>query len=206
MFTSARCANLGLLAAGTVFVTCMLILGMRASNRQLEAARRAPTFELADTEGGSISLAALRGKVTVLAFGSLQCQVTSAYCDRIVRLARQYRDSTRFAMYRVNVSAGSDHPSINEIRLHGHMTGQTFPTLLDTDGRVARKFGVNRTPTVVVIDQQGMVRYRGPFDDNRDERRVTRSYCAEVVGMLLGDNNGDAMALTQDFGPVYWPK
>ena len=205
MFTPARCANLGLLAAGAVFVVCMLILGTRASDRQLDAARRAPAFELTDTEGHAVSLASLRGKITVLAFGSLQCPGTSAYCDRLVRLARHYQDSGQVSLFMVNVGEGSDPSTLNQIRLHSRFIGQSFPTLLDADWRVARKFGVDRTPSVVVIDQRGMVRYRGPFDDNRDERQVKRVYCAEVIRSLLGETQ-DAMALTQAFGPVYWPK
>lgn len=204
MFSPARRANLGLISAGAIFIVSMLILGMSAANRQMEAARRVPAFVLADTDGSEVSLAGLRGKVTVLAFGSIRCPGSNAYGDRLVRLAREYQGEGDLAVFMVHVG-GRDNPSVNEIRVHRRVSGQSFPTLLDSDGQVARAFGIQKTPCVVVLDQNGLVRYRGDFDDNRDERLVRRGYCAEVVKALVGEPR-DTVTLTQAFGPVYRPK
>lgn len=204
MFTPARRANLGLVSAGAIFIVCMLILGMSAANRQMDEARRAPAFVLTDTEGSEVSLASLRGKVTILAFGSIRCPGSNAYCDRLVRLAREYQGAGGLAVFMVNVG-GRENPSVNEIRVHRRVSGQTFPTLLDSNGSVAKAFGIQKTPCVVVLDQNGLVRYRGDFDDNRDERLVRRSYCADVVKTLVGEPH-ESVTLTQAFGPVYRPK
>lgn len=35
-----------------------------------------------------------------------------------------------------------------------------FPNIFDSDGRIIRAFGVMGTPTHIVIDRKGVIRYR----------------------------------------------
>lgn len=37
--------------------------------------------------------------------------------------------------------------------------GITYPMLIDLDSRTTRAFGVNRYPTLILIDQQGIIRH-----------------------------------------------
>ena len=39
------------------------------------------------------------------------------------------------------------------------------PVLLDESGKVGRSYGATATPTIVVIDPTGVVRYKGALDD-----------------------------------------
>jgi peroxiredoxin len=205
MITPARQAQLGLFATGVVLVSCLAVLGLRAAERQLDAAGGVLQFELADIDGGLVSTGSLRGRVTVLAFGSIACPGSNAYGDRIIGLAQQYQDSHDVEVYMVEVGGRQGNPSLAELRVHRNVTGQPFPTLLDPGGRTAAALGVAEVPSVVVVDQRGRVRYRGPFDDNRDERLVRRSYCADVVRTLLGET-GEPVVFTQAFGRVFPPK
>src|SRR5207248_4071673 len=63
-----------------------------------------------------------------------------------------------------------------------------FPTLADDRSAVAARYSAatGAFPMVVIIDPRGLVRYRGPFDDNPDLAFATRSFCADTVRDLLG--------------------
>jgi peroxiredoxin len=64
------------------------------------------------------------------------------------------------------------------------VTGQRFPVLLDRSAKVAEAYGVESLPTVCVIDEDGIVRYRGAFDDNRREDMVKNHYCRDAIQRL----------------------
>jgi cytochrome c biogenesis protein CcmG/thiol:disulfide interchange protein DsbE len=39
--------------------------------------------------------------------------------------------------------------------------GLTYPNAIDADAVIASKFGVRGTPTIVLVDKKGVIRYQG---------------------------------------------
>ncbi len=200
MLSTARSAQLGLGAVGVVLISSLAVLGGRAMDRQFSDSAKAPDFMLRDTEGQKYGLGNLQGSISVLAFTSLRCPVSSEYFERIVELANQYIKTGRVQFFLVDTSADNTTSQvINELRVQKQVLGQEFPTLIDRGCQVARQFGVSKTPTIVIVDPQGVVRYRGAFDDSRNPRLVKNQYCRDAVASLLAERR-PAKAFTQAFG------
>jgi hypothetical protein len=75
-----------------------------------------------------------------------------------------------------------------------------LPTvLIDAKHIIADIFDAQTTPHVFVIDQEGVLRYRGAVDDvSFHQRSVTRFFLEEVVESLL---EGHSLAMTES--PAY---
>lgn len=53
----------------------------------------------------------------------------------------------------------------------------SFPIIFDKDRRIIKEFGVMGTPTHIVIDRKGIIRYRGtetPVDMEKHMKELTR--------------------------------
>lgn len=207
MVSPVRRAQLGLAAACLVFVASLGVLGGKAIGRQRQSLGRAPDFVLRDIDGKSVSLSDLRGKIVVMIFASVRGPTYNLYAERLVKFADQTMGTGRVQVLMVETAIDENDPhGLNAIRVSRSITGQTFPTLLDPDCRVARSFGVERSMTVCVLDEKGLVRYRGGFDDNRDPRQVTTPYCPQAVASLLSRQPVPTI-FTQAFGrPLGQPK
>ena len=69
-----------------------------------------------------------------------------------------------------------------------------YPILLDAAGKVGHAYGAKTTPHVFVIDQKGVLAYRGAInDDPYATKDKKRNYVEEAVNALL---NGSTVATT----------
>jgi len=187
MTSSARKARLGLAAVFTVFSLSMGALGFRSIERWIDSGKTAPQFALPDVDGQNVSLESLRGKAVVLVFWSARGARSNEYSRRIVRLAETYASDDRVVMLGIDPTITRiTQPVLGELRVFSSVIGQRFPMLIDAGGAVARQYGVQTRPTVVVIDKLGRIRYRGAFDDNPDEALVRQQYCADALASTLG--------------------
>jgi peroxiredoxin len=200
MFSSARVAQFGLVAAAAVFLTCLAILGGRAAERASHEARLAPDFSLVSVDGQRYSLSAMRGQVVVLMFTSTQCPCSNDYLQRLAGFGRRYEKDSRVRVLMIDTDARADDLlAIQRLRVQCSITGQVFPTLIDNRRTTAHAYKVLRTPTVCVIDSSGELRYQGAFDDNRDERLAGNHYCEDAVADLL-QGQTPRTEFTQAFG------
>jgi peroxiredoxin len=61
-----------------------------------------------------------------------------------------------------------------------------IPVLLDTEANAAKKLGATHIPSVFVIDENGVLRYRGAFDNNKKAGEKGRiSYIENALDSLL---------------------
>jgi peroxiredoxin len=147
----------------------------------------APDFQLEDADGRTVTLSAYRGQAVVLFFSSVRCPRTAEYQPRIDKLAREYVEDARVKFLAVDVTRGVGQSIDRGMIAHdAGLRERCFPTLLDDKGYVAGRYSAVETPTVIVIDDRGLVRYRGPFDDNRDLAFASRNFCAEALRNVLG--------------------
>src|SRR5437773_940733 len=173
MLSPRRTAQLGLASAMLMWVLSMGLLIVRPLMEKplpfAEPGTTAPDFALRDTEGRSVSLSSLQGQAVVLCFTSARNPNCMQYHDRIEAIARRYRADARVRFYAVNVDPNAD---ALEVRVDAKIVGRSFPTLVDPAGQVAARYSIIDTPQIAIVDPSGLLRYRGPVDDNAVSEQV----------------------------------
>jgi peroxiredoxin len=134
----------------------------------------APNFQLPKVDGGTVSLADLRGKPAVIVFWSAWCSSCKEEAPRINALAAEYgRKGVRVLGINVKDSAAGAQVGVKEF-------GIRYPVARDPDAIVARAYNVRGTPTVIFLDRKGVVRY---FTNE-----LPRDY-ARILDALLAESN-----------------
>jgi peroxiredoxin len=120
---------------------------------------------LAAPDGTASTLDDLRRDrdATVLAFWSATCPCVRRYQERVDALLDEY-PGTRVRVVGVSSNAGERFADALRVAKE---RGVRIPILRDEGGRVAEALGVRSTPTVVVLDASGSVRYLGWVDNER---------------------------------------
>ncbi len=185
-----RSAHFGLCAAIALGVISMMTIFLRplTANKRLDFAEPgapAPLFKLADSEGRSLSLHDLRGQVAILYFTSIHCPESGTYNARVESLAKRYRNEPRVRFVAINID-----PDVNPlaVRVDAKVVGRSFPTLCDSKSEVATLYSIKSTPQVAVVDPQGTLRYRGPFDGDARGGRVAQRYVADTLATILANS------------------
>ncbi len=132
---------------------------------------RAPGFSLRTMEGGTLSLADLRGRVVVLNFWATWCPPCRAEMPAFQRLYARYADRG-LVVIGINATKGDDLAAVFAFRQQYHLT---FPILLDEAGQVNRSYRVSALPTTFFIDPQGIIRdvvVGGPLSEAAIEARL----------------------------------
>ena len=191
MLSVRRRAQLGLFAAFVVLAAAVSVLLIKPRlSKPLAVAdvgTLAPDFQLEDAAGRTFTLSRHRGQAIILFFGSVDCPRTAEYNARVERLARAYARDSRVAFVAVDVTPrGRQMIDRQVLRLDPAVAARPFPTLLDVNGAVAHRYSARETPTFLVLDGHGVVRYRGPFDNSQDIAFATRRFCADALGDVLG--------------------
>ena len=100
-------------------------------------------------------------KAIVIVCTNTTCPLVKRYLPKLKRLEQKYRDkSVQFVG--LNVGAGD---SIRDIAAQAIEYEIDFPMVKDVDANCVKALGVTRTPEVVVLDSERVLRYRGRIDD-----------------------------------------
>jgi peroxiredoxin len=123
----------------------------------------APDFTLTDGEGNTYTLADYRGQIVVLEW-------TNPGCPFVVR---HYQSQTMSGLIEelgegvVWLTINSTHARHRDAEsIAGGNEGQTWPTLLDSDGTVGRAYSARTTPHMFVITADGTLAYDGAIDND----------------------------------------
>ncbi len=122
-------------------------------------------------DGHRIKLAAPRSGATVLIFYSTECPISNSYSPTLKGLVESFPAEK---LKWVGVCVDPDL-SDADVKTHARDFSLKFPVVRDKYGVLARKVGAKVTPEAVVIDGEGVVRYRGRIDDQyaaRQKRNV----------------------------------
>ncbi|HBG08105.1 MAG: thioredoxin [Geobacteraceae bacterium GWC2_58_44] len=121
----------------------------------------APDFTLNDLSGRPVQLSSLKGKVVLLNFWATWCPPCREEIPSMVRL-NQAMQGKPFQMLAVSIDEGG-RDAVQAFFAKG---GVSLPTLLDTDGTVARRYGTTGVPETFVIDAKGVIMKKvvGPMD------------------------------------------
>jgi thiol-disulfide isomerase/thioredoxin len=110
----------------------------------------APPFALRSITGTTVELDKLRGKVVLIDFWAAWCAPCLRAMPLLARLQREQRSGLRV----LSVNVDGDEQSA---RRHAAETGGALTMLLDSESSVARRYGVQTLPHLVLIDRQGKV-------------------------------------------------
>jgi peroxiredoxin len=99
--------------------------------------------------------------VVVLAFLGTECPLAKLYAPRLASLAKKYEGSG-VVVLGVNSNV---HDNVTELKHFAREHALDFPILKDVGNVFSDRLGVERTPSVVVLDRERTIRYRGRIDD-----------------------------------------
>jgi peroxiredoxin len=155
-----------------------------------------PDFTLETTGGAAQSLyGALEGtKGAVVVFWSSVCSHCQRYDAYLEGFQEQHPELALL------VVASRPHETAEEIRAAAAKRRLSFPILLDTGGRVARKWFTEQTPRAFVIDQDRKMVYRGAIDNFQfpDDQDYSAYLEPAIEDLLAG--RPVAQAETASFG------
>jgi peroxiredoxin len=120
----------------------------------------APDFVIKDASGKSLQLSDLRGTVILLNFWATWCPPCQQEVPSLSRL-NAAMSGKGFRMITVSIDEGGSAAVESFFRV----TGYRLPTLLDSDGKIGKMYGITGVPETFVIDRQGVIRKKvvGPF-------------------------------------------
>jgi peroxiredoxin/Tfp pilus assembly protein PilF len=130
------------------------------AKKMIENPRRAreafaPDFSFVTAEGEHITLEDLRGKVVVLDFWGTWCPPCVASLPALRSLHKRYTKESSFML--IGISSDRDEEVWKEFTAKEKMV---WPQYRDRDRKIQAAFRVNAFPTYIIIDHEGIVRYR----------------------------------------------
>jgi peroxiredoxin len=130
----------------------------------------APDFELRDLEGHPVRLSQFRGKTVVLEWFNPECPFVRASHTKgsLKGFAEKVTDKGTVWLA-INSGAPGKQGYGVEANLAGtRKYGLKHPVLLDETGEVGRSYDARHTPHMYVIDDKGVLVYKGAIDNSPD--------------------------------------
>ncbi len=151
----------------------------------------APDFELPGTDDSVHHLSHYLEKFKAIGVIVMcnHCPYVRMYLDRLKQLQALIQPQGA-TLVGINANDDSHYPddSFEKMGLFVTEYQLNFPYLRDVTQDVVRSFGAERTPEAFLIDQSGILRYRGLIDDNpQAPEAVKTSYLAEAIAQLLNE-------------------
>lgn len=114
----------------------------------------APDFSVTTSEGEYISLEDLRGKVVLLDFWGTWCAPCVASVPSLRLLHKRFEKEP---LVMIGISSDTDAEKWREFTVQNRMVWAQY---LDKNRKVQMAFEIHAYPTYIVIDHEGIVRYR----------------------------------------------
>jgi peroxiredoxin len=177
-----------------------------------EVGKPAPDFALKDLDGREVRLSSFKGKVVVLEWFNPGCPfVNKAHTKGSLKDAAKRHVKNGVIWLAVNSGApGKQGYGIEANREAAKKFGMDHPILVDEGGDVGKKYGATNTPHMFVIDDKGVLAYKGAIDNSPDGEGESAangtegklvSYVDEAVAAIAsGTGQGPRTAETKAYG------
>ena len=154
----------------------------------------APNFTLKDSNGATHSLSDFKGKIVVLEWFSSACPYSGKESGasvhssgRVADAQKQMKEIDENVVYLlIDSTANQPADKVKEASVAAlKKYGNEAPLLMDYSGQVGHMYGARTTPHVYVIDEEGILRYSGAFDDNsRGKNPESTNYAVNTVKQI----------------------
>ena len=130
------------------------------ARKMIENPRRArepfaPDFSITSAEGEYLSLDELKGKVVLLDFWGTWCPPCVESLPGLRELHKKFAKEDSFVM--ISISSDGDEDKWKDFIVKEKMVWAQY---LDRDLKVQRAFRIDRFPTYILLDPDGVIRYR----------------------------------------------
>jgi thiol-disulfide isomerase/thioredoxin len=157
----------------------------------------APGFSFTSLENEKISSEALRGKVVLLDFWATWCPPCRASIPSIKGLQGKYAGKQ---VQIISISSDSDEQAWRSFVAAQHMNWTEY---IDLPRNIQNAFGVDSLPTYVVIDKDGVVRFRqsgfGNETPGEIEEAINKALKRDPDAKLAAAASGASPAATSGF-------
>ncbi len=137
-----------------IFVFCLI---SAATAFSAEVGEPSPSIQFKTLEGEEVCLDQLRGeKAIFLVFWATWCMKCKDEVPAINALYEKF-SSKGMAFLAVDVGVNDSEANVKKFISKNNLN---YPVAFDRGGKFSRQFNVFGTPTILVIDRQGIVRYR----------------------------------------------
>jgi len=144
-----------IIVAPLLLIVCMSQIAESAKEGTLES-DKALDFVLEDLKGESISFGNIsRNKVTLLDFSTTWCPP----CRAIVPVLKGLYEAHKAQGLQVIAVYLNEAKATVEAYATEHDI--PYPVLLDTAGSTGSSYNVRGVPTIILVDKEGLIRYRG---------------------------------------------
>lgn len=124
----------------------------------LEVGQRFPNFSEKDINGQPLSVAAYRGRVTLVDFWATWCGPCKAEMPNVIATFQKYHKS---GFDIIGVSLDQEQKSV---AAYTQATGMTWAQYFDGagwDNKIAKQYGVNSIPMAYLLDRHGVIIAKG---------------------------------------------
>lgn len=149
----------------------------------------APDFELPgiDEQVHHLSRYLEKWRGVGVIFISNNCPYVLSYLDRLKQIQAQFHDQS-FTLIGINSSdvGCSQENCLDKMKNFAREKQLNFPYLWDSTQEVAQSFGTQKILTSFLIDQLGIIFYKGGIDDNYQQPAVVKPpYLQKAIAALL---------------------
>ena len=130
---------------------------------------------------GPASISVSQTRATVVVFISTDCPMSMDYGIRIGKLAEAYSNRS---VQVILVASNSNETDVDVEKFRQALKVAT-PVYRDHHATVAGLLSVVATPTAVVLDSAGTIRYKGNIDDSRNPAKVKQHFVQAAVDAVL---------------------
>jgi len=151
----------------------------------------APWFSLPDTDGTLNELGS--SPATVVVFTCNHCPYALGWHERLTAVASDYAERG-VQMLAINSNDATRYPGDSLVAMRDRVQGGDFPGvpyLLDESQDVAREYDAKTTPDVFVIDERGVIRYRGAPDADVDDPTQNAVWLRAALDEVLAGADPD---------------
>ncbi len=157
---ASRWTRRSVLAAGVAWCVAGCSSGPPTGPRE---GQQAPDFSVQTLDGTLLSIDSAAGRPSLVVFWASWCGPCRREAVEIAGIVQNYGERLQV----VSINSGED---TTKVKLTAREWGMSWPVGLDPRGSISSAFQVDALPLVLVLDPQGVVRFRGnglPSDPHR---------------------------------------
>ena len=177
----------------TFAIIFLVLFGVSAFAQTAKLNELAPDFKLVDSNGKEHSLSDFKGKLVVLEWINFECPFVKKHYNSKNMQSLQLKYTKKDVVW-LSVCSSNEgkqgnfsNEEIND-RVKNH-NAKMSAYLIDTDGKVGKKYGAKTTPHMYVIDKTGKLVYAGAIDDKAstdlEDVNEAKNYVSNALDELL---------------------